>query len=169
MKRIVLSLVLIIIGGLTFANWPPRALPAGVTADRIVVRKEARELTLFCNGAPLKTYEVSLGEEPAGPKRREGDNRTPEGVYTIDRHKADSDFHLALHVSYPNAQDRARALQMGVPPGGDIMIHGLPNRLGWLGRFQRLVDWTAGCIAVTNPEIDEIYRATPDGTPIEIR
>jgi murein L,D-transpeptidase YafK len=138
-------------------------------ADRILVEKAARRLTLFSSGRKLKEYRVALGFSPSGPKEREGDGRTPEGSYTIDFHKPDSAFHRALHISYPSTRDSARAAEAGVLPGGDIMIHGLPNGLGALGAAHRLRDWTAGCIAVTDSEIEEIYDLVNDGTPIEIR
>ena len=138
-------------------------------ADRIVVDKGARKLTLFRQGSPLKQYRVALGREPVGPKREEGDHRTPEGLYTIDRRKSDSDFHLALHVSYPNQDDVAEAMARGVSPGGDIMIHGLRNGFGWIGAVHRRKDWTDGCIAVTDREIEEIWHAVPDGISVEIK
>jgi murein L,D-transpeptidase YafK len=144
-------------------------LPPDVTADRVLVEKAARRLTLSRNGTPLKTYRVALGRAPVGPKEQEGDKRTPEGMYLIDFHKADSDYHRALHVSYPEQRDIDRAAAAGVPPGFDIMIHGIRNGKGWIGAFHRMTDWTAGCIAVTDAEIEEIWRAVPDGTPIEIR
>jgi len=149
---------------LLWANVPERALPNGAVADRIVVEKSARRLTLYAHGVPLKSYRVALGRQPVGAKERQGDNKTAEGVYAIDFKNPDSGFHKALHVSYPGPADRARA-----EPGGDIMIHGLPNGLGFLGRTQRFRDWTAGCIALTNREVDEVWRAVPAGTPIEIR
>ena len=117
----------------------------------------------------LKTYRVALGGQPKGPKTREGDGKTPEGRYVIDRRNAKSRFHLALHISYPNTSDVDNARKLGVPPGGDIIIHGLPNGFGWMGALHTKWDWTDGCIAVTNAEIEEIWRAVPDGTPIEIR
>jgi len=123
---------------------------------------------LLSRGRKLKEYHITLGFSPIGPKEREGDGRTPEGIYTIDFHKPDSAFHRALHVSYPSTQDSARAAEAGVSPGGDIMIHGLPNGFGAFGATYRLRDWTAGCIAVTDPEIDEIYTSVTDGTSIEI-
>jgi len=110
-----------------------------------------------------------LGRGGLAPKEREGDARTPEGYYIIDAKYAASHYHKALHVSYPNAEDRARAAKMGVSPGGAIMIHGLPNGEGWLGAAHRLYDWTLGCIAVTDEEIDEIFTLVPVGTPVEIR
>ncbi|MFL6589621.1 MAG: murein L,D-transpeptidase family protein [Chthoniobacterales bacterium] len=150
-----------------YLNFSP--LPYDAVADRVVVEKSARQLTLLRNGRTLKTYRVALGRGPAGPKEYEGDQRTPEGVYSIDFHKPDSDYHLALHISYPEQHDVDRAAAEGLSAGSDIMIHGLPNGRGWPGRFHRRIDWTAGCIAVANFEIEEIYRAVPDGTPVEIR
>ena len=102
-------------------------------------------------------------------KEREGDFRTPEGRYLIDYHKADSAFHRALHISYPNAEDRRRAEKLGVAPGGDIMIHGLPNGLGAAGETHRITDWTNGCVALTDQEIEQIWSAVPIGTPVEIK
>ena len=138
-------------------------------ANRILVEKSARRLTLLHDTHVLKTYQIALGGSAIGHKEQEGDGRTPEGIYTIDFHKPDSDYHLALHISYPNETDRARAALRGVSAGSDIMIHGLRNGAGTIGAAHRLRDWTAGCIAVTDAEIEEIYRAVPDGTPIEIR
>ena len=146
-----------------------RPLPPDAVADRVLVEKSGRRLTLLNQGSILKTYPVALGREPIGAKEEEGDQRTPEGIYRIDFHKRDSDYHLALHVSYPEQRDIDRATARGISAGCDIMIHGLPNGRGWIGRFHRRSDWTAGCIAVTDFEIEEIWRAVPDGTPIEIR
>jgi len=112
---------------------------------------------------------VALGRGDLAPKEREGDGRTPEGHYIIDSRNGASHYHKALHVSYPNAEDRARAAKLGASPGGAIMIHGLPNGMGWLGAAHRLYDWTLGCIAVTDEEIDEIWNLVPVGTPVEIR
>ena len=155
---------------LAWANLPDSPpLPAGAVADRVVVDKGERTLTLVRGGRVLKTYRVSLGGQPVGHKRREGDERTPEGVYRLDYRKDDSSAHRALHISYPDSADQARARAAGEDPGGLIMIHGLWNGLGWLGRLHRLRDWTDGCVAVTNREMDEIWRAVPVGTPIEIR
>ncbi len=146
----------------------PHVLPAA-TADRVVVEKAARRLHLYAGGRLIGSYAVALGGAPQGPKVREGDERTPEGRYRISGRNAQSRYYRALRISYPSAGDRARAAAADVPPGGDIMIHGLPNGLGWLGGLHRLSDWTAGCIAVTDTEMDEIWHAVPDGTPIEIR
>jgi murein L,D-transpeptidase YafK len=146
-----------------------QTLPAGARADRVVVVKSQRTLTLFDHGKVLKTYKIALGSEPVGPKTRQGDHRTPEGTYILDRRNAHSQFYRSIHISYPNAQDGARAAKLGVSPGGDIYVHGLPNGFGWLGSAHRAKDWTDGCIAVTDQELDEIWRAVPDGTVIEIR
>jgi murein L,D-transpeptidase YafK len=162
-------LCLLALGLLIAAHFNPHPLPSDAQADRILVEKAARRLTLLHRDAPLKTYRVSLGRVPLGPKENEGDNRTSEGFYRIDFHKPDSDYHLALHISYPEPHDVARAAAQGVSAGSDIMIHGLPNGRGWVGAFHRRSDWTAGCIAVTDFEIEEIFRAVPDGTSIEIR
>lgn len=164
-------LLVAVVGMIAFgaASYESHPLPADAHADRVVVEKSARKLTLFRGETPLKSYSVALGRAPEGTKEREGDHRTPEGRYVIDAHKLDSAFHRALHISYPSPADSAAAAQRGVKPGGDIMIHGLRNGLGWLGAFHRVVDWTAGCIAVTDKQIEEIYRTVPNGTPIEIR
>ena len=148
-------------------NWNP--LPPNTTIDRIVVEKSARQLSVFCAGKRIKTYRIALGRNFIGAKEQEGDLKTPEGVYEIDHRNPQSNFHLGLHVSYPSEEDNARATERGVSAGCDIMIHGLPNGHGWIGAFHRRKDWTAGCIALTNEEIAELWRVTPDGTPIEIR
>ena len=137
--------------------------------DRIRVFKSERRMVLLSGDLSVYEYEVALGGSPAGHKRQQGDERTPEGEYVIDSRKRDSDFHLALHISYPNAEDRFRARKRGVDPGGAIMIHGLPNGFGLIGAAHRLVDWTDGCIAVTNEEIEEIWRRVTNGVAIEIR
>lgn len=139
------------------------------TADRIVIAKADRTLTLYRGTEVLRTYKVALGSNPEGPKEEEGDGRTPEGAYVIDARNAQSAFHRSLHISYPNAEDRRRATRRHVRPGGAIMIHGLPNGLSAIGAAHRLRDWTAGCIAVTDAEIEEIWRMVPNGTRVEIR
>ncbi len=149
--------------------WPETPLKDGARADRIVVHKGERVLVLMAGDVTLKWYRISLGREPVGAKQREGDGRTPEGRYRIDYRNPASGYHLALHISYPDAKDRARARKAGVSPGGDIMIHGMRNGYGWIGQLHRLVDWTNGCIAVTDTEMDEIWRAVANGTEIEIR
>jgi len=138
-------------------------------ADRVLVCKKDRTLALTRDGKILKTYKVALGGEPVGAKARQGDHKTPEGIYVLDFRNAHSQFYKSIHISYPNAHDREQARQMGVSPGGDVFVHGLPRGYGFVGAAHRLHDWTDGCIAVTNAEMDEIWRAVPDGTPIEIR
>jgi murein L,D-transpeptidase YafK len=142
---------------------------AQAKVDRIIVHKKARTMELMRAGKALKTYKVALGGEPVGAKTRQGDHRTPEGDYMIDSRNAHSQFHRSLHISYPNAADRERARKLGVAPGGDIYIHGLPNGYGFIGAAHRARDWTDGCIAVTDQEIDEIWKLVDNGTPVEIR
>ena len=137
-------------------------------ADRIVVMKSARTLTLMSDGKTLKTYKVALGAQPIGAKERQGDHKTPEGNYIIDAKVEHSRFHRALHISYPNQADRDRARKLGVSPGGAVEIHGLGDKFGWIGARHRAYDWTDGCIAVTNAEIEEIWRLVPVGTRVEI-
>jgi murein L,D-transpeptidase YafK len=145
------------------------ALPREIRADRLVIDKSERTLTLWWHGVPLKVYRVALGGSPVGAKRKQGDKRTPQGRYSVaDRHP-NSRFHRALHLSYPNAADRAQARAEHVDPGGDIEIHGLKPGYEWVGSAHTLFDWTDGCIAVTNTEIEELWRAAPIGTPVEIR
>jgi murein L,D-transpeptidase YafK len=138
-------------------------------ADKILIEKRERRLTLISKGKGLKTYKIALGGDPNGPKERQGDNKTPEGTYVIDSRNRDSRYHLSLHISYPNEKDKKRAKDLGVSPGGDIMIHGIKNGFSWVGDFHTEVDWTKGCIAVTDEEIEEIDKLTPNGTIVEIR
>ncbi len=147
---------------------PPRPVPLAERADRIVVHKAERRLVLFRGETELTGYDIALGRNPRGHKQREGDGRTPEGRYRIDWRNPQSRYHLSLHISYPEAADRAQAAERGDDPGGMIMIHGLPNGLGALGASGLLRDWTEGCIAVTNEAIQDIWRRVADGTPIEI-
>src|SRR3984957_4506143 len=146
----------------------PAAAPAP-HADRVLVLKNERTLQLLSRGKVVKTYRIALGGDPIGPKTRQGDHKTPEGIYVLDFRNAHSKFYKAIHISYPSAHDRAAAREPGVSPGGDVFLHGLPNGYGFVGAAHRLKDWTDGCIAVTNVEIDEIWAAVADGTPIEIR
>ncbi|MCB1390802.1 MAG: L,D-transpeptidase family protein [Rhodobacteraceae bacterium] len=153
-----------------FRRGAPGMAPADEQADFVLVLKSQRRLILYRQGQPLREYRVSLGDgADDGPKRFEGDGRTPEGLYVIDWRNADSVSYLSLHISYPNEQDVAYAESQGRPAGGDIMIHGINNGWGFLGALQRSRDWTAGCIAVTNREMRQIWSLVPDGTPIEIR
>ena len=137
-------------------------------ADKVLIEKKERRLTLLSKGEVIKTYKIALGGDPVGPKVMQGDNKTPEGVYTIDSRNNNSEYHLSLHISYPNQIDKKRAKELGVSPGGDIMIHGIKNGLGWVGASHAEVDWTKGCIAVTDEEMEEIYRLVPNGTIVVI-
>ena len=139
------------------------------SVDRIRIEKSARRLMLISQGEVLKSYNIALGGNPIGPKERQGDNKTPEGTYVIDGRNKDSRFHLSLHISYPNERDKNRARELGVSPGGDIMIHGIKNGFSWVGDAHTGVDWTKGCIAVTDEEIEEISKLAPNGTIVEIR
>ena len=144
----------------------PQATPH---ADSLLVEKRARRLTVFVGGRVWRTDSVSLGPHPEGDKQQEGDGRTPEGRFTIDRKVWASHYHHALHVSYPDAAHRARARALGVRPGGDIMIHGVPDAWAKSTGFNRLAaDWTLGCIALGNREIDELWRMIPVGTRVRI-
>ena len=131
--------------------------------------KKERTLELFSQGKVIKTYKVALGGDPSGPKTRQGDHKTPEGIYILDSRNAHSQFYKSIHISYPSEHDRALARKNGVSPGGDVFVHGLPNGFGAIGAAHRLRDWTDGCIAVTNEEIDEIWKAVPNGSQIEIK
>jgi murein L,D-transpeptidase YafK len=158
---------LLLIGMLPAEN--PATKAGMIRADQVIVVKNRRTLTLLFQGKILRTYQVSLGATPVGAKEQQGDHKTPEGHYLLDRRNAKSRFYKSIHVSYPNQADELRAAQRGVSAGGDIMIHGLPNGFGWLGATHLAQDWTDGCIAVTDAEMDEIWELVADGTPIEIR
>ena len=140
-----------------------------VQADKIVIVKSTRTMTLLNGNKVLKTYKVALGAVPVGPKQVEGDHKTPEGNYVIDAKNPQSQFHLSLHISYPNAADQQRARELRGRPGGAIMIHGLAKSFAYLGPLHRQVDWTDGCVAVTNAEIEEIWKLVPVGTKVEVR
>jgi murein L,D-transpeptidase YafK len=143
-------------------------LPSTIKADRIVVYKSARRLELLKKRNVLKTYRISLGTQPIGPKEYEGDRRTPEGIYFINGKNPASDYYKNLGISYPNNKDQAHARQLGKSTGGDVKIHGMRNNMAWLGKCHRFEDWTHGCIAVTNGEMEEIYNAVEMKTIIEI-
>lgn len=139
------------------------------SVDKILIEKKERRLMLISKGEVLKTYKIALGGNPNGPKERQGDNKTPEGTYVIDSRNKDSRYHLSLHISYPNERDKKRAKELGASPGGNIMIHGIKNGFSWVGDSHTEVDWTKGCIAVTDEEIEEIEKVAPNGTIVEIR
>ena len=171
-KRTTISFrFLMLIGFLIcFSLWPIVVSGAlGQEADKVVVIKSKRIMMLIRNSEILKVYRVALGKQPNGHKIKSGDQKTPEGIYILDSRKLDSKFYRAIHISYPNKQDILKAKRLGLSPGGSIMIHGLPEKLEKIGKAHRLWDWTDGCIAVTNSEIEEIWKLVPDGTPIEIK
>ena len=161
---------LLIAGVLLFASGPFLfAQNASVGVDHIVVYKRDRKLVLLSQGAELRSYKVALGGEPVGPKTRLGDHRTPEGLYILDSRNPNSHYYKAFHISYPNSKDIAAAKKLGVSPGGEIMLHGLPKEYAWMGKAHTLHDWTDGCVAVTDEEMDEIWKLVRVGTPIEIK
>lgn len=138
--------------------------------DKILIHKNARKMYLLSDGQIAKKYDISLGFEPRGAKEQQGDGKTPEGLYKISERNAKSRYHKSLRVNYPAQKDLENARAKGIKdPGGDIMIHGLPNGLSVIRRAHLLKDWTRGCIAVTSDEIDEIWDLVPIGTAVEIR
>lgn len=148
---------------------PSAPAPGTEKADSILILKNQHLMELVARGRVIRTYKVALGRGGLKPKEREGDKLTPEGRYVIDSRNDHSGFYRALHISYPNTEDRRHATQLGVAPGGAIMMHGIKNGYGWLGAAHRSLDWTAGCVAVTDGEIDEVWDLVPVGTPVEIR
>ncbi len=167
--RIIMSLCLVLSllfnAGIAFAN---EYEINGNRADYILIEKSDRLLTLFSDNKVIKTYKIALGKNPEGHKIKMGDRKTPEGTYYIDSRKADSKYHLALHISYPNEIDTYFAEKQGLSPGNNIMIHGTGEEYAWMGKYHSVNDWTDGCIAVTNQEINEIWHMVPDGTKIKI-
>ncbi|MGH9602545.1 MAG: L,D-transpeptidase family protein [Terriglobales bacterium] len=163
----VLALALSAGGGWAAAAEGSRSTPA-VRIEKVVVYKQERRMDLFHQGKVWKGYRIALGGNPVGHKLQRGDGRTPEGAYVLDWRNPHSQSHRSIHISYPNARDRASARRRGVSPGGDIFIHGLRKGMGSIGAARTARDWTDGCIAVTNEEIEEIWKAVPNGTPIQI-
>jgi murein L,D-transpeptidase YafK len=141
----------------------------GEKADRVLVIKKTKVLRLYNGDRLLASYPVVFGPRPTGHKRQEGDGRTPEGTYLLDFKKPDSAYHKAIHVSYPNEEDRRRAKARGVAPGGAIMIHGQKNYFGWATVATKRFNWTRGCIALSNKDMDAVWEAVDAGTPIEIK
>lgn len=139
------------------------------TVDKIIVQKAGRTLKLYCGDKIVKTYRIALGKNPVGHKEKQGDYKTPEGVYKISGKNPGSQFHKSLRVSYPNQQDLICAKKSCVNPGSDIMVHGLDKKSAWIGKAHRARDWTHGCIAVSNEEMDEIYDLVKVGAIIDIR
>lgn len=138
-------------------------------ATKVVVDKSDRKLYIYHGNRIIADYHIALGKSPKGPKRVQGDRKTPEGKYILDFKKANSDYYRAIHISYPSKRDTEYAKKLGKSPGGAIMIHGQPNGWGWLSIIRQRFDWTSGCIAVSNGDMDEIWRMVKPGTPIEIK
>ena len=162
--RLVLALVLLAIAATASAGDRAPAL-----GDRVVIEKAKRTLTVYSGARRLARFYVALGKDPVGRKLCQGDNRTPEGLYYVSGRKEKSDFHRALRLSYPSEADLDRAREAGCEPGGDIMIHGLKEDWGIANKLHRRTDWTRGCVAVTNEEIEELWALLPDGVAVEIR
>ena len=137
--------------------------------DLVLVDKSEKKMYLLSNGKVLKEYHVVFGSNPTGHKMQEGDERTPEGRYILDYKNPNSSYYKSIHISYPNKEDKARAKKRGVNPGGMIMIHGQKNGFAWLSWLMQRFNWTDGCIAARNSDMDEIWRLVRVGTPIEIR
>ena len=167
--KIALVLLLLVAAALIWNYFPGKSLPDGTVVDRLIVMKSERKMIAFAGNRELKTYKIALGGAPLGHKQFEGDRKTPEGIYTINDRNPNSASHKNLGVSYPNANDSAIAEAQGKSAGGDIKVHGLRNGWGWIGKCHRFKDWTLGCIAVTDAEIDELYRAVKPDAVIDIR
>lgn len=163
MRTFICTVVLVVLALGSFAE------DSAQSVDRVIVLKKERTLQLMSHGKIVKTYKVALGGNPVGPKVQQGDRRTPEGVYVLDYRNVHSQYYKSIHISYPNAADRAKAAKLNVRTGRDIFLHGLPNGERAVGSAHRATDWTDGCVAVTDEEIDEIWKLVADGTPIEIR
>ena len=163
-----IALLVLIVAGVVLMRpaQPPPLLPLSGPVDRIMIEKAARKMTLFQGDRAVRTYRIALGFAPVGDKAREGDGRTPEGRFRIDRRNAQSAYHLSLGLDYPQPEDRARAVKAGYSPGGDIMIHGQPNALPDASVLRG--DWTAGCIALSNAEMREVWAVADIGTLVEI-
>lgn len=166
-----LTLIIVTLSGfvLYLLVLPKKSAPITGKVDKVVVIKSERKMHLIQKGKIVRSYTIALGDNPVGHKQQEGDERTPEGNYALDWRNSKSTCYKSIHISYPDKKDIERAQKRGVSPGGNIMIHGLHNSLKKMGRFHHLDDWTDGCIAVTNEEMDEIWEVVKYGTKIEIR
>lgn len=165
---ILACLLLLAVTPVTASELPMGAMAEAPEVSEVLVRKEERRLYLLSGEQVVRSYRIGLGDNPSGHKLYEGDKRTPEGEYVLDWRNPDSDFYKSIHISYPNEQDREQASAWGLDPGGSIMIHGLPNDAGDMAFAFLGLDWTDGCIAVSNEEMDEIWQLVADGTPIKI-
>lgn len=168
-KVISLFILLMTMGMLSYYYFPEQKLVSDVVIDSLVVHKSKRKMIAYSKGQSIKTYTISLGKVPVGAKDREGDLKTPEGTYYINDKNPNSGYYKNLGISYPNEKDIAKAKSLGAPTGGDIKIHGLRNDRGYIHKFHRWFNWTNGCIAVTNTEMEGLYQAVPNGTKIEIK
>lgn len=167
-KLFIIAAIAAMFGSLAYYQNMRNKAPLKTYADEVIVNKHQRSLLLMKNGKCIKKYRISLGNNPIGHKTQENDGKTPEGKYIIDYRNPRSKYHLSLHISYPNESDKLQAKLRGVSPGGNIMIHGMPNNSSELKWYKRRKDWTAGCIAVTNDEMEEIWDAVSNRTPIRI-
>lgn len=169
-KRSFLFLTAILLFAVCFSksNATSQKKTTFLTADKILIKKSQRKMELYAKEKLIKSYKISLGFAPIGPKQQEGDGKTPEGDYTVLSKNPRSQFHLSLKISYPNAADKKNAQKKKISPGGDIMIHGLGKQFSYLGKLHTLHDWTLGCIAVTNDEIEEIWKLVIEGTIVKI-
>lgn len=163
------SLIISVVVLVVYYSYPESKLTSDIKIDSLVVYKSKRNLLAYSNGILIKSYKVSLGKNPIGDKQFEGDKKTPEGVYFINAKNPNSGYYKNLGISYPNRQDIEVSKKLGKPTGGDIKIHGLRNGLGFISKFQRWYDWTAGCIALTDQEVEELYNTVDIGTKIEIK
>ena len=163
------TIIFILFCLVTYYVYPIKKIPDGIVIDKMIVSKSGHVLQAYSKGQLVVTYKVALGKNPLGDKEYEGDKKTPEGMYTINSKNPYSGYHKNLGVSYPNDKDIREGTRLGKPTGGDIKLHGLKNGQGFIGKFQRWKDWTNGCIALTNAEMDELYKHTPVGTAIEIK
>ena len=160
--------LLIMLGAIGYYFFPEKKLPVEKKISKLVVLKNERIMKVYSSGEVIKVYSISIGKNSIGDKVVQGDKRTPEGTYIINDKNAGSGYHKNLGISYPNHEDRLAAQSKNLDPGGDIKIHGLQNGLGFIGKFHRVINWTAGCIALTDEEIDELYDRVEIGTPIII-
>jgi len=168
-RKLILYAVICLLFGLTiYYLYPENKLPSNTVVDKLVVYKSKRQLLAYSKEKLIQTYTISLGKHPIGGKAYKDDSKTPEGLYYINSKKSNSKYHKSLDISYPNKSDEANAKKHFKKPGNYVEVHGLPNKLGIIGKFQRWYDWTDGCIALTDEEIDELYKAVKIGTPIEI-
>lgn len=170
MKKLILFIFILTAAISIYIFFPYSPLSKDVVVDKLVVQKSERKLAAYSNGVIVKTYSIALGDQPVGAKEKEGDEKTPEGNYIINSKAGlgSSGFYKNLGISYPSKKDINNAKKHGYSTGGDIKIHGLKNGLGFIGRFQSLRDWTNGCIAVTNEEMDDLFKHVKIGTPIQI-